>query len=89
MRCLEHHHSQFEAAKDRVVFGVVEVNGERNWNIMKQDSNDICDVSLRPWVVPFFPLTMDSEQVSNAAPGRTDEAKDGDEDEANSEPVIR
>jgi hypothetical protein len=89
MRCLEHHHRQFEAAQDRVVFCVVEVNGERNGNIMEQDSNDICDVSLRPWVVPFFPLIVDSEQVGNAATTRTDEAKDGDEDESKSETVIR
>ena len=89
MRRLEHHNRQFEAAQDWVVFGVVEVNGERNGNIMKQDSNDICDVSLRPWVVPFFPLIVDSEQVGNAASTGTDKAKDGDEDEAKSESVIR
>ena len=88
MRSLEHHHRQFEAAQDRVVFCVEEVDGEWDGDIMQQNSKDICNVSLRPGVVPFLPLTMNSEQVRNAATRRTDEAKNGDKDKSKSEAVI-
>ena len=55
---------------------------------MQQNSKDICNVSLRPGVVPFLFLTMNSEQVRNAATRRTDEAKNGDKDKSKSEAVI-